>query len=223
MWDPPGSEIEPVSPTLTSGFFTTKPPGKPTLHFWYAERQRIHRHKYVFTLNNPSPLNSLLTFPYKIWSRRRWKGGVYSRARFIIPCVSLTKLRLALRDPMGCSLLGSSVHGILQARILEWVAIPFSRGSSWPRDWTWVSCIAGRFFAIWVNSGGYMLMGGKGSEDLFQPPKGPVECWVTGSRMDGDTMSFGRCREWPHGDSALARPRAPGRATGPLVYGANWQ
>ena len=42
---------------------------------------------------------------------------------------------------MDHSLTGSSVHGILQARILEWVAISFSRGSSWPRDQTWVSCI----------------------------------------------------------------------------------
>ena len=46
---------------------------------------------------------------------------------------------------------GSSVHGILQARILEWVAVPFSRGSSHPRDQTQVSCIAGRFFAIWAT------------------------------------------------------------------------
>jgi len=49
---------------------------------------------------------------------------------------------------------GSSVRGILQARILEWVAIPFSRGSSWPSDWTWVSCITGRFFAIWATREG---------------------------------------------------------------------
>jgi len=49
-----------------------------------------------------------------------------------------------------CSPPGSSVHVILQARIREWVAIPFSRGSSQPRDWTQVSCIAGRFFTIWV-------------------------------------------------------------------------
>ena len=53
--------------------------------------------------------------------------------------------------PVLCNLMdwsppGSSVHGILQARILEWVAILFSRWSSWPRDPTWVSCIAGRFF-----------------------------------------------------------------------------
>ena len=51
---------------------------------------------------------------------------------------------LALCDPMDCSLSGSSVHGILQARILEWVAISFSRGSSQPRDQTQVSRIVGR-------------------------------------------------------------------------------
>ena len=50
---------------------------------------------------------------------------------------------------MDCGPSGSSVHGILQARILEWVAMPFSRGSSQPRDQTLVSCIAGRFFTIW--------------------------------------------------------------------------
>ena len=47
---------------------------------------------------------------------------------------------------MSCSLPGSSVHGILQARILEWVAISFSRGSSTPRDGTPVFCITGRLF-----------------------------------------------------------------------------
>ena len=46
---------------------------------------------------------------------------------------------------------GSSVHGILQARILEWVAISFSRGSSQPRDGTWVSSIAGRCFILWAT------------------------------------------------------------------------
>ena len=57
---------------------------------------------------------------------------------------------------MDCSPPGSSLHGILQARILEWVAIPFSRGSSWPRDWTWASCFAGRFFTIWATREGEM-------------------------------------------------------------------
>ena len=46
---------------------------------------------------------------------------------------------------------GSSVHGILQARILEWVAVPFSRGSSQPRDWTQGSCTAGKFFTNWAT------------------------------------------------------------------------
>ena len=54
-----------------------------------------------------------------------------------------------LGNCMDCSLPGSSVHGMLLARILQWVAIPFSRRSSQPRDWPWVSCIAGRFFTIW--------------------------------------------------------------------------
>ena len=51
---------------------------------------------------------------------------------------------------MCCSLPGFSVHGIVQERILEWVAISFSRGSSWPWNWTWTSCIAGRFFTDWI-------------------------------------------------------------------------
>ena len=52
---------------------------------------------------------------------------------------------------MDCSPPGSSVHGILQAKILEWVDISFSKGSSWPRDWTRVSCIVGRFFTNWAT------------------------------------------------------------------------
>ena len=56
-----------------------------------------------------------------------------------------------LCDTVGCSLPGSSVSGILQARILEWVAIAFPRGPSRLRDWTQVSCIAGRFFTVWAT------------------------------------------------------------------------
>ena len=52
---------------------------------------------------------------------------------------------------MDFSLPGSSVHGILQVRILNWVAIPFSRGLSQPRDWPLVSHIAGRFFTVWAT------------------------------------------------------------------------
>ena len=55
----------------------------------------------------------------------------------------------SLDTPMDCSPSGSSVYEISQARILEWIAISFSRGSSWPRNWTQVSCIVGRFFTDW--------------------------------------------------------------------------
>ena len=65
--------------------------------------------------------------------------------------VLIAQLCPTLCDPIDCSPPGSSVHGILQAGTLEWVAIPFSRISSWPRNWTPVSYIAGRFFTIWTT------------------------------------------------------------------------
>ena len=64
--------------------------------------------------------------------------------------VLVTQSCPALLNPMDDSLPRSSVHGILQARILESVAIPFSRGSSWPRDQTQVSHIVDRFFTVWA-------------------------------------------------------------------------
>ena len=57
-------------------------------------------------------------------------------------------------DPMDCSPPGSSLHGILQARVLEWVAISFTSGSSRPRDRTRVSCIAGRRLNLWAPDEG---------------------------------------------------------------------
>ena len=57
-------------------------------------------------------------------------------------------------NPMDCSLPGCSVHGILQAKILERITFPVSRGSSQPRDQTQVSCIAGKFFTIWATREG---------------------------------------------------------------------
>ena len=60
-------------------------------------------------------------------------------------------VKVAQSRPTLCHPMDYTVHEILQARILEWVAVPFSRGSSQPRDWTQVSCIAGRFFTSWVT------------------------------------------------------------------------
>ena len=64
-----------------------------------------------------------------------------------------------LCNPMDCGPSGSSVHGILQARILEGVSILFSRGSSRPRDWTQVSCFAGNFFTVWATREGVKRWG----------------------------------------------------------------
>ena len=75
-----------------------------------------------------------------------------------------------LWDPKDCSLPGSNVHGIFQARILEWVATSFSRRSCRPRDWTLVSCIVGRHFTVWATRGspqGYVL-------------RSPVDAWNCG-------------------------------------------
>ena len=66
----------------------------------------------------------------------------------VLAYVLVTQLCLTLCDPTDCSLPVSSFRGILQARILEWVAISFSRGSSWPRNCTQVSCITGGVFTV---------------------------------------------------------------------------
>ena len=66
--------------------------------------------------------------------RRSHQGSLKVKVFIAQSCLTLCK-------SMDCSPPGSSVHGILQARILEWIAIPFSRGSSWPRNQTGVSCI----------------------------------------------------------------------------------
>ena len=65
--------------------------------------------------------------------------------------IEVAQLCLTLCDPMDCSLPGSSVHGIFQARVLEWVAISFLRRSSWPKDQTQGSRIVGRRFTIWAT------------------------------------------------------------------------
>ena len=104
------------------------------------------------------------------------------------------------------SLPGSSVHGIFQARILEWVAISFSRRSSWPRDFTQVSCVVGRCFTVWVtrevsHNDYNTTMGCRASSYIFLPiiygtffypypvaiVTAPV-CWW----RNGDTKQFGR-------------------------------
>ena len=81
-----------------------------------------------------------------------------ARERWILHIITYTKCVSevsqscpTLCNPMDCSPPGSSIHGIYRARILEWVAISFSRESSWPWDQTWASRIASRCFTIWAT------------------------------------------------------------------------
>ena len=81
-----------------------------------------------------------------------WDTAETLSTSFTMICHQVKSLsRVWLCDPMDCSSPSSSIHGIFQARVLEWVAISFSRGSSWPRDRTQVSCIAGWRFTIWAT------------------------------------------------------------------------
>ena len=86
-----------------------------------------------------------LFYSYK--RRRQWKSRPwYKEAPVLCCCCLVAQLSWILRDPVNCSLSSSSVHRISQARILEWVAISSSRGSSRARDGAHVSALAGGFF-----------------------------------------------------------------------------
>ena len=80
-----------------------------------------------------------------------WHAVGSQKTAFLNTSVLVAQSCPTLCDLIDCSPSGSSVHGILQARVLEWVAVLFSRRSSWPSAWTRFSWIAGRFFTIWVT------------------------------------------------------------------------
>ena len=132
---------------IAGGFFTTEPPGKP------CSRQRAYKFIWVDWVleGGPSKLSTCYSSSH---NQKNSSGDVIPKALFllVVSCMYLAApLCLTLFDPMDCSLPGSSVHGILQERILEWVAMPSSRGSSQPRDGAQVFLIAGRFFIFWTT------------------------------------------------------------------------
>ena len=119
---------------------------------------------------NPPTLLVYLTFAVKTGKRVSYptKRSVKAQAPCLLHalkvermdlCVCVTQLCPTLCNPLDCSPPGSSVHEILQARILEWGAIPFSTGSSQPRDQTWVSHFAVRFFTIWATWEAWIFWG----------------------------------------------------------------
>ena len=143
-----------ASPALAGGFSITVPPGKtPSCLSWWQPHssdcpeaiESLLVPLFSLRLHNPS-------FRSFWWChlRNRPESADFSPAPLVI-CLLVTQLCPTLCNPIDCSPRGSSVHGIFQARILVWVANPFSRRSFQSRDWTQVSCIAGRFFTIWAT------------------------------------------------------------------------
>ena len=118
-------------------------------------------------------------------------------------CAKLLQLCPTLCDPMDYSPPGPSLHGILQERILEWVAMPYSRGSSWLRDWTWVSCVSciGRwvwcvcmtwFAPVWSLD--CKFWGGRGRICLCPPVQAStlqgVDCSITICWIDCECLKY---------------------------------
>ena len=104
--------------------------------------------------SSPPTVSWVMGFAFKehCWSDKQDLNWGPSSAWFdSMIQVYVTKSCLTICNPIDCSSPGFSVHGILQARILEWLSIAFSRRSSWPRDRTQVSCIAGRIFTLWAT------------------------------------------------------------------------
>ena len=125
----------------------------------------------IFQLRKPKPPLSFID----LQDQSLWTPLFFSYCVSIIILVAQSCLTLC--HPMDCSLPGSSVHRILQARILEWVAISFSRGSSWPKDQTWISCIEGKFLTFWTTreacvSTGLLFF----SNGLMCGPQGKRDC-----------------------------------------------
>ena len=103
-------------------------------------------------MGSPSPLlGDSLLFVKELWGYSLVESEV--KVKVAQPCLTL------------CNPVDYTVHGILQARILEWVAFSLSRGSSQPRGWTQFSCIAGRFFTSWATREAWGVHGGQTKAD----------------------------------------------------------
>ena len=89
---------------------------------------------------NPDEVKSTVRWPRS----HKWQSACFTRSEVSQSCLTLC-------NPMDCTLAGSSVHGIFQVTVLEWLAISFSRASSWPRFRTWVSHLAGSRFTLWAT------------------------------------------------------------------------
>ena len=196
-----------VSPALAVGFSTSAPPGNQdyailwrsdwTYDFWVA--LLIH---FILLLVSVLYLSDRHWLNFVVLVPLQTKGS--SLLRYVCAeSLSHVLLFLTPKRLVDYSSPVSSVHGILQARILKWVAIPFSRGSSQPRDWTWVSHSAGRFFTTWATREALAKVCAK----LFQScmtlcdPMG-YSPWGSSVREDSPGKNTGVCingvtHKWP--------------------------
>ena len=129
--DLPNPEIKPTSPVLAGGLFTMME---------CSTEQQQQTNFRVFSKN------------------RLWVTKPESCSCLLSVSLLVAQSCLTLWDPLDYNLPGSSVHGILQARILEWVAISFSRENSWPGDRTWVSEIAGGLFSAEASGKPFLVL-----------------------------------------------------------------
>ena len=141
-------EIEPTSPALEDRFLTNGPQGK-------SPQLPVFKALIIWDFLSHSYCSSNC-YKHENVSQTVMKGGKrkgkYSEQKKDSKVkVLVTQLCLTLWDSMDCSPLGSPVHGLLQVRILGGLTLPSPGESSQPWGWTWVSCIAGRFFIIWAS------------------------------------------------------------------------
>ena len=158
-WDIPGPE---------PCWYSTVKPRPSLIHFTtYDETVLIptpHLRPFASSSNSQKKLSRQICtvvvaqLPSHVWLfATPWKAACQaSLSRIDLLQDNMVKVFVAqscltLCDPMDCSPPSSSLYGILQARILAWTVILFSRVSSWPRGQTYVSCITGRFFTIWAT------------------------------------------------------------------------
>ena len=149
-WNSPDQNTQVVSFSLLQGIFPTQGsnPGLP------------HCRRILYLLSHKGIPRILEWVTYSFsrgssWPRNRSRVSCFAGGFFTNQAIrEALKVKVAQSYPSLFGPMDYTVHGFLQARILEWVAFPFSRGSSQPRDWSQVSVIAGGFFTsrIWVRA-----------------------------------------------------------------------
>ena len=131
-----------------------------------------------------------------------WKASISGHLK----TVWNVKVKVTQSCPTLCDLVDYTVHGILQARILEWITFPFSRGSSQPRDWTQVSHFAGGFFTSWAIS----------SVQSHPALCNPMACGTPGFPVHHQLLEFTQSNV--HGVSDALQPSHPLLSPSPPAF-----